>query len=72
MTNIVTENSTKELHLFPVQGKKIEFSFSGDRVSSDGELLLLRELDGQLNLLSSVCNCIIDEKDYHYFYRSFR
>jgi hypothetical protein len=61
-----SENSTQELNLFPVQGKNIELSFSGDRISSDGGLLLLRELDSQLNLLSSVSNCINDERDERY------
>jgi hypothetical protein len=40
-----TEISTTELNLFPIQGKNIELSFSGDRISRDGGLLLLRELD---------------------------
>jgi len=53
-----TEISTPKLDLFPVKGKNIELSFNGDRISSDGGLLLLRELDSQLNLLSSASNCI--------------
>ena len=61
-----TEISTPKLDLFPVQGKNIELSFSGDRISSDGGLLLLRELDSQLNLLSSASNCIYDERDHRY------
>ena len=61
-----TENSTQELNLFPIKGKNIELSFNGDRVSSDGGLLLLRELDSQLNLLSSASNCIRDERDHRY------
>ncbi|MEI8225571.1 MAG: hypothetical protein WCG82_06550 [Bacteroidota bacterium] len=40
-----TEISTPEINLFPIQGKNIELSFSGDRISSDGGLLLLREID---------------------------
>ena len=47
-----TEISTPEINLFPIEGKKIELSFNGDRISSDGGLLLLRELDSQLNLFS--------------------
>jgi Transposase DDE domain group 1 len=61
-----TEITTPEINLFPIQGKNIELSFSGDRISSDGGLLLLRELDSQLNLLSSVSNCIRDERDQRY------
>ena len=61
-----TEISAPELNLFPLQGKNIELSFCGDRISSDGGLLLLRELDSQLNLLSSASNCIHDERDQRY------
>jgi hypothetical protein len=45
-----TEISSPELNLFPIQGKNIELSFCGDRISSDGGLLLLRELYSQLYL----------------------
>jgi len=61
-----TEISTSELNLFPIKGKNIELSFNGDRISSDGGLLLLRELDSHLNLLSSASNCILDERDQRY------
>jgi hypothetical protein len=61
-----TEITTSEISLFPIQGKNIDLSFSGDRISSDGGLLLLRELDSQLNLLSSASNCIHDERDQRY------
>ena len=66
MINKNTKNSTQELNLFPIKGRNIELSFSGDRISSDGGLLLLRELDSQLNLLSSASNCIHDERDLRY------
>ena len=66
MINKNTEYFTQELNLFPIKGKNIELSFSGDRISSDGGLLLLRELDSQLNLLSSASNCIHDERDHRY------
>ena len=61
-----SEITTPEINLFPIQSKNIELSFSGDRISSDGGLLLLRELDSQLNLLSSASKCIQDERDQRY------
>ena len=67
MINKNPEITTKKLDLFPVQGKDIELSFCGERISSDGGLLLLRELDNQLNLLSSASNCIHDDRDERYF-----
>jgi len=57
---------TTELDLFPVQGKTIELAFNGERISSDGGLLLLREIDKELNLLSSASNCILDGRDERY------
>lgn len=61
-----TENSTQELNLFPIKGRNIELRFNGDRISSDGGLLLLRELDSDLNLLSSTSNCICIDSDKLY------
>jgi len=61
-----TEIFTPKLDLFPIQGKAIELSFNGERISSDGGLLLLRELDKELNLLSSASNCILDGRDERY------
>jgi hypothetical protein len=66
MINKNTENFTPELSLFPIKGKNIDLSFTGDLISSDGGLLLLRELDSRLNLLSSASNCIYDERDQRY------
>jgi len=66
MINKITENFPNELTLFPIKDRNIELSFSGDRMSSDGGLLLLRELDNQLNLLSSASNCIFDGRDLRY------
>ena len=57
------ETTSPELNLFPMRGKNIELGFSGDHISSDDGLLLLRELDNQLKLLSSVNNCIHDKRD---------
>lgn len=62
MINKKNEITAPEINLFPIQGKNIEISFSGDRISSDGGLLLPRELDSQLNLLSSTNNCIHNER----------
>jgi hypothetical protein len=47
-----TENSIQELNLFPIKGRNIELSFSGDHISSDGGLLLLRELEAKTFIIS--------------------
>ncbi len=60
------ENHTPTLNLFPVANKKIELSFSGDRISSDGGLLLLREVENQIGIIDTISNCISDNRDQRY------
>lgn len=52
--------------LFPVENKPIEVSFTGDDISSDGGLLLLREVDNQMGLIDRISNCITDNRDHRY------
>lgn len=52
--------------LFPISGKSVELSFSGDQISSDGGLLLLREVENQLGLIDSISSCITDDRDQRY------
>ena len=60
------ETSQKTLTLFPVEAKKIELSYTGEQISSDGGLLLLREVENQTGLISSISNCITDDRDSRY------
>jgi hypothetical protein len=69
MKNKITENSGENqttLSLFPVENKPIELNFTGERISSDGGLLLLREVEQQMGFISSVSNCITDDRDQRY------
>jgi hypothetical protein len=60
------ETTIPELTLFPIEGKNIELTFSGERISSDGGLLLLRELEKQINLIPSISSNIRDDRDQRY------
>jgi len=53
-----TETANPILDLFPVANKKVELSFSGGRISSDGGLLLLCEVENQLGLLKRLSSCM--------------
>jgi hypothetical protein len=64
------ENNQKVLTLFPVQGKEIKINYSGERISSDGGLLLLKGVDNQINLISKISGCIKDNRDYRYIEHS--
>jgi len=61
-----SETTPLNLDLFPVSGKPVELSFSGDQISSDGGLLLLREAENQLGLIDRISNCITDNRDSRY------
>ena len=60
------ESTPLNLDLFPVSGKPIELSFTGDQISSDGGLLLLREVENQLGLIDRISACITDNRDQRY------
>ena len=66
MINKNLESTPTNLELFQVAGKQVELSFTGDQVSSDGGLLLLRELENQLGLIDRISDCIIDSRDQRY------
>lgn len=52
--------------LLPLSGKPVDLQFSGDHISSDGGLLLLREVESQIKLISSISSCITDNRDSRY------
>lgn len=60
------ESISPILNLFPVADKKIELSYSGEQISSDGGLLLLREVENQIGIIDKISNCIFDNRDQRY------
>jgi hypothetical protein len=61
-----SETTPLNLELFPVSGKPVELFFTGDKISSDGGLLLLREVENQLGLIDRISSCITDNRDHRY------
>ena len=61
-----SDTTTSNLDLFTVAGKNVELSFSGDQISSDGGLLLLREVENQLGIIDRISSCITDDRDQRY------
>lgn len=49
-----------------LSGKKLEVSYSGNSISSDGGALLLREVDKKLGLIDKLAECIDDQRDQRY------
>ena len=59
----MTENSPFLPGLSPVAGKELCARFDGGRLSSDGGVLLLREIERGLGLGGMLASCMPDERD---------
>jgi len=64
----ITNNSVNPdfINISPVKSKPIEVKYSGSKISSDGGLLLLKELENQTEIIKDFCACINDERDSRY------
>ena len=62
----IPEISKTIFNLFPVQKKSLEITYSGENVSSDGGLLLLKDVDNQVGIIDGLRNCIQDGRDQRY------
>ena len=58
----MTECNTKIRFVFG-KNNKIEADFKGGDLSSDGGILVLRELEERLKLIEGLSNCITDQRD---------
>ena len=60
------EAKCNNLELFPIQNKKVELAYTGEDISSDGGLLLLKEVEKQIGIIDGISNCIKDNRDQRY------
>ena len=60
------DNTQTTLNLFSIQNKPIELSYTGEKISSDGGLLLLKETENQINIIKKFSDCIEDQRDHRY------
>jgi hypothetical protein len=51
------------MQLFPTHGKRVEASFSGERICSDGGALLLREVENMTGILRDFASAITDNRN---------
>lgn len=58
-------------NIAPVIGKRVEVSFTGSDISSDGGLLLLKECEQQAGILRSISSCLKDERHQSYIDHSY-
>ena len=69
-------NSNQEIHqgsfaptmfnLSDFGKKKVEVSFTNERISNDGGLLLLNEIENQIGLIDKLASCIVDTRHQSY------
>lgn len=64
-------NCTQETFHFPsIKRRKIEAKFSGGDVTSDGGIMLLREIDRQINLIQELSSVIPDPRNPEFIVHS--
>jgi len=64
--------STTLFDLSPVCKKPIEISFTAEKISSDGGLLLLREVENHSRILQAITNCIEEDRHPGYIQHSIK
>jgi hypothetical protein len=62
----MTNCKRKSLYFPPHKSKKVELNFTGGDVTSDGGVVLLREIDRKLGLTKQVAALIPDSRDQRY------
>lgn len=62
----MTNCNTKQINFSSLGNKKISGSFTGGSITSDGGLLLLREVDKKLQLTSKMAKLITEKRDKSY------
>jgi hypothetical protein len=62
----MTNCNTKQINFLSLGNKKISGSFTGGSITSDGGLLLLREVDKKLQLTSKMAKLITEKRDKSY------
>ena len=67
----MTNCTSKSLKFSALNGKKVIGSFSGGSITSDGGLLLLREVDKKLGITKRLSNLIFDRRNPVYILHSY-
>jgi len=62
----VAETPKAILNLFQVKQKPLELSYTGEKISTDGGLLVLKELENQIGIIDKINDCIKDGRDQRY------
>jgi Transposase DDE domain group 1 len=66
MIGYMTECITKQLTFSFAKRQKVTVDFAGGEITSDSGLLLVRQADNTLGLISGLVECIVDRRDNRY------
>jgi hypothetical protein len=64
-----TDGSIRQSKLFdfqPIENKRVEVSFTASEISSDGGLLLVKDIEGQAGIIKALVSCIEDTRHQSY------
>src|ERR1035437_552795 len=67
--NIISDENSVQKPLFnlsSIRNKPVEVSFSSEKISSDGGLLLLKEIENQIGIIDAITSCIKDTRHQGY------
>jgi hypothetical protein len=56
--------------LSPINKKRVEVSFTAEKISTDGGLLLLNEVENNIGIIKAIAGCIKDERHQSYVHHS--
>ena len=59
----MTNCSSSKIEISPLNKRKLEIEFTGGNISSDGGVLLLRQIDKRLKLTERIASSIPDDRD---------
>ena len=66
MVGYMTECITKQLTFSFIRKQKVTVDFKGGEITSDAGLLLVRQADNALQLMTGIAGCITDRRDSRY------
>jgi len=66
MVGYMTECITKQLTFSFIRKHKVTVDFQGGEITSDAGLLLVRQADNALRLMTGIAGSITDRRDYRY------
>lgn len=68
-------NEASQMLLFDlpsIDNKRVEISFTGHDISSDGGLLLMKEVERKSGIIKSIVSCMVDDRHQGYIQHSYQ